>query len=127
MKVRPVRIGPGESGSVSIVAAAMTLLACILCLAAVDVGRAVGATGRAQTAADAAALAAAKAIAVPEGEEPAVAAARLAAANGAELEACTCDSGSSEATVVVRLTATFVLLGPDRPVTARARAVIGSP
>ena len=120
----PCRI---ESGSVTIVAAGLTLLTCVLCLATVDIGRAVAARGRAQTAADAAALAAAQAIAVPNGEEPAAAAARLAAANGAALESCVCDHGSSEATVTVTFTASFVLLGPDRAVTARARAVIGPP
>jgi secretion/DNA translocation related TadE-like protein len=114
-----------DRGSVTIVAAGLTLLACVLCLATVDVGRAVGARGRAQTAADAAALAAAQAIAIPSEEQPSDAAARLASANGASLTSCACDEGSSEATVVVAVTASFVLLGPDRTVTARARAVVG--
>jgi len=119
------RLRDSESGSVTIVAAGLTLLACVLCLATVDIGRAVGAMGRAQTAADAAALAAAQAIAIPHGEQPVAAAARLAAANGAELQSCSCEPGASEAIVTVTLTASFVLLGPDRAVTARARAVIG--
>jgi secretion/DNA translocation related TadE-like protein len=122
-----VGVPRGEAGSVTVVAAGLTFLACMLCLVTVDVGRAVGARGLAQTAADAAALAAAQAIAIPSGEEPSEAATRLAEANGATLRTCDCARGSSEATVVVALTEPFVLLGPDRTVTASARAVIGPP
>jgi len=103
------------------------VLACVLCLVSVDLGRAVGARARAQTAADAAALAAAQDIAIPAGEDPAAVAARFAERNGATLRSCQCEAGSSEAIVEVGLTQSFVLLGPDRTILARARAVIGEP
>jgi hypothetical protein len=46
--------------------------------------------------------------------------------NGATLASCTCEPGSSEAIVEVRVVASFLFLGPDRMVTSRARAVIES-
>ncbi len=116
-----------ESGAVTIVAASIMVFACIVCLVSVDLGRALAARARAQTAADAAALAAAEELAVPRGDDPAAVAARFAELNGATLRSCECAKGSDEAVVEVVLTASFVLLGPDRSVTARARAVIGTP
>jgi Flp pilus assembly protein TadG len=110
-----------------VVAAGILVVAGVLCLASVDLLRAVQAQGRGQSAADAAALAAAQELAIPSGDwTPADAAAAYAAANGAELVSCTCEAGSSEAVVEIRLAVPLVFVGPDRTVTARARAVVGS-
>jgi secretion/DNA translocation related TadE-like protein len=118
---------PYQRGSVTIVAAAVLFLTGILALASVDVMRAVEAKARAQTAADAAALAAAQELALPSGQSPADAAAELAARNGAALVSCACDPGGSDAVVEVTVTAPMVLLGPDRTVMSSARAVVGGP
>ncbi len=116
-----------ETGSISVVAAGILVVAGVLCLASVDLLRAVQAQSRGQAAADAAALAAAQELAIPSGGgTPAEAAAAYAAANGAELLSCTCEPGSSEALVEVRMAVPLVFIGLDRTVTARARAVVGS-
>jgi secretion/DNA translocation related TadE-like protein len=109
----------------TLIAAGIMVLSCVLCLITVDLGRAVLARGRAQTAADAAALAAAQEIAIPRGAEPIDVARRFADLNGATLVSCRCDQGASEAVVSVALRVSFVFLGPDRTVTALARAVVG--
>jgi secretion/DNA translocation related TadE-like protein len=110
---------------VTLLAAAILLLVAVLALVTVDLLRAVQGRARAQTAADAAALAAAQEIALPSGEAPAQVAGDYAGRNGAVLVSCACEGGTSEAVVEVSLTVPMVLLGPDRTVTARARAVIG--
>jgi secretion/DNA translocation related TadE-like protein len=117
----------GEEGAVTLVAAGVMVLACVLCLVSVDLSRAVLARGRAQTAADAAALAAAQELAIPSGAEPVDEARRFAEGNGATLTSCRCDPGTTEAVVIVRLSVSFVVLGPDRTVTAEAKAVVGLP
>jgi secretion/DNA translocation related TadE-like protein len=109
----------------TLIAAGVMVLSCVLCLVTVDLGRAVLARGSAQTAADAAALAAAQDLAIPRGEEPIDVARRFAGMNGATLVTCECDAGASEAVVRVQLSVSFVFLGPDRTVTAVARAVVG--
>ena len=118
--------GASDRGAVSLVAAAVMVLACFLCIVGVDLGRAVMARARAQTAADAAALAAAQEIAIPAGAQPVDIARRFARENGATLTSCSCDPGTTEAVVVVKLSVAFIMLGPDRTVVAQARAVIGS-
>jgi secretion/DNA translocation related TadE-like protein len=102
------------------------MLACFLCLISVDLSRAVLARAQAQTAADAAALAAAQEIAIPSGAQPLDIARRFAGENGATLTSCRCDPGTAEAVVVVQLSVSFVVLGPDRTVVAQARAVVGN-
>jgi secretion/DNA translocation related TadE-like protein len=116
-----------ERGSVSVVAAGILVVAGVLCLASIDLLRVVQAQSQGQFAADAAALAAAQELAIPSGEgTPSQAAAGYAAANGAELVSCTCEPGSSEAVVEIRMGVPLVFAGPDRTITARARAVVGS-
>ncbi len=116
-----------ETGSVTLVAGGVLFIACILCLATVDLGRALLARARAQTAADAAALAAAHEIAIPTDAQPADVARAFAERNGATLASCDCNPGSDEAVVEVTISVPFVLLGPDRTVVGTARAVIGPP
>ena len=88
-----------EAGSMSVLSAGVLLLACVLALVAVDLLRALQAKARAQTAADASALAAAQEIAVPTGRRPQDVASEYAGRNGATLLSCRCDPGSTEAVV----------------------------
>jgi secretion/DNA translocation related TadE-like protein len=120
------RQGPATSdrGSVSILSAGVMVLACVLALVAADLCIALRDRAHAQTAADAAALAAAQEIALPSGITPAEAAATYANLNGATLISCSCDAGAVEAVVTIRLQVHLVFLGPDRTVEAHARAVI---
>ena len=94
-----------------------------------DVARVMLAASRAQTSADAAALAAAQALALDEREPPpAELAADYASINGAVLETCTCDPGAFAATVEVRiLVGDLFLFRDDRAVLARARADVDLP
>ena len=120
------RRGSNERGSVSVLAAGVLVLAALLTLATVDVMRAVGTVARAQAAADAAALAAAQEIAAPTGGwSPTDAASFYAGRNAAVVVSCRCAFGSGEAVVQVQSTLDLLFVGPDRTVTAEARAVIG--
>jgi secretion/DNA translocation related TadE-like protein len=113
-----------ERGSVSVVAVALVALTVALALLSVDLLQVVAAKGRAQTAADAAALAAAQELVVPSDQSPAELAAEYASDNGAELVSCECDLGSSEAVVTVQRTVVLPFLGGPRTLVASARAVI---
>lgn len=113
-----------EVGSISILAAGVLFLAGVLSLVTVDILRALQAKGRAQTAADAAALAAAQEIALPSGVDPKVVASEYASLNGGTLISCGCAPGSSEAVVEVEVPMVLVFVGGDRTVRARAKAVI---
>ncbi|TMK85656.1 MAG: hypothetical protein E6G44_06335 [Actinobacteria bacterium] len=114
----------GERGSVTVIAAAILFLCGVLVVIAVDLLRVLQARARAQTAADAAALAAAQQIARPSGETPEEAASEYATRNGATLLACRCDPQGGDATVEVQVSVDLVFLGPDRTVRALARAEI---
>jgi Flp pilus assembly protein TadG len=104
--------------------AGVLLLSGVLALATVDLLRALEAKATAQTAADAAALAAAHEIALSSSDSPADAAADYARLNGATLVECSCAPGGSEAVVRVEVPVRLVFVGPDRTVIGRARAVI---
>ena len=116
-----------EAGSVSVLSIGVVFLACVLVLISVDLARAFQAKGHAQTAADAAALAAAQEIAIPSGASPSDVAAEYAERNGAVLVSCACDPGSTAAQVEVEVPIDLVFLTPGRTVTGVARAVIGAP
>lgn len=120
-------IGPAraEGGSVTIVAAGTIVLAAVLALVSADLFRALDARARAQTAADAAALAAAQQLVLPGTSSPEQEAAEYASRNGARLLSCSCEPGSSEAVVSVEVPVRLVFLSPGRMVTAFARAVVG--
>jgi|tagenome__1003787_1003787.scaffolds.fasta_scaffold20983799_5 secretion/DNA translocation related TadE-like protein len=91
-----------ETGNVSVIALAGVALAFVLCLGVARVGGAVVLKSRADTAADAAALAAADALALGHTESDARAAARGAAVdNGAQLVSCTCSGDEAEVTVTL--------------------------
>jgi secretion/DNA translocation related TadE-like protein len=113
-----------ERGSVTMLSAGALVLACLLSLVAVDFLRVLQAKARAQTAADAAALAAARELAIPSVPLPRDAAAQYAGLNGATLRSCVCERGSSEAIVEVEVPVRLVFLSPTRPLVGRARAVV---
>ncbi len=114
-----------EEGSTSVVVAAIVAMVVVLALGAADVARVLAAAGRAQTAADAAALAAAQELAIPSGLTPESVAAEYATRNGAALLDCVCAAGSFEANVKVRVdVGDLFLFDDDRAVVAEARAVV---
>ena len=117
-----------EHGSVSVVTAAVVLLALVLSLGVADVARVLVARSRARTAADAAALAVAQDLVVPSGVTLSDIAADYATLNGAQLSACVCEPGTLEATVTVSIQVDgFLLVAGERTVQARARAVVDLP
>jgi inhibitor of cysteine peptidase len=115
-----------ERGSVSLVAVGLIVLTAILALLFVDLLHVVAAKGSAQTAADAAALAAAQELVIPSDRSPADVAAEYVAINGGQLVSCRCDPGTTEAVVVVARTVTLPFLGGNRTLHASARAVVGT-
>lgn len=118
----------GERGSASIVVAGLLVVVVVTAMGLADVARTLVAASRAQTAADAAALAAAQTLAFPTQEVPADVARILAERNGAVLVSCTCDPPGFEATVTVEVPVGRLLLASDdRSVTARARAIVEAP
>ena len=119
----------GERGSVSIVVVALMAVALVLSMGAADLAHVLTGAARAQTAADAAALAAAQELALgSSGSAPGDLAAEYAGRNGAVLTSCSCDAGGTEAVVTVTVEVGALLLAPDdRVVTARARAVVDVP
>jgi Flp pilus assembly protein TadG len=117
-----------ERGSVSIVVAAILAAVVVLSLGAADVARVLTAAATAQTAADAAALAAVQELAVPSGLEPEDLAREYAARNEAVLVSCACAKETFEAVVTVRAAVgPLLLFADDRAVQARARAVVDLP
>jgi secretion/DNA translocation related TadE-like protein len=91
-----------DGGNVSVLMVGGVALAAVLCLGVARVGGAVVLAARADTAADAAALAGADALALGRSPAAAVNAARAAAHdNGARLVSCTCRDGEAE--VVIEL------------------------
>ena len=117
-----------ERGSVSVVIAAVVLLALVLSLGVADVAHVLVARSRARTAADAAALAVAQDLVIPSGVVLSDIAANYAALNGAELSVCVCEPGASEATVTVSIRVDgFLLVAGARTVQARSRAVVDLP
>jgi secretion/DNA translocation related TadE-like protein len=96
------RAGANERGSVAIMSLAGIGLALVLCLGVARVGGAVVLQSRADSAADAAALAAADALALGHSSREATAAARSAAGeNDARFVSCSCSGDAAE--VIVRI------------------------
>jgi secretion/DNA translocation related TadE-like protein len=114
-----------QDGSVSVIVAAIVSVIVVLGLGAADLARVLVAASRAQTAADAASLAAAQELALPSDRSTEEIAAEYAARNAAELVRCECEEGGLEATVdVVMRVGPLLLFGDDRVVRASARAVV---
>lgn len=118
--------GRRQDGAISILVATGALLMTLFALAAADLGALLYARARAQTAADAAALAAIvrQAPILEQGDDPEAAAREAAERNGATLVSCDCAVGSTTATVTVELTprTSFVEGWSGRVVSATARA-----
>lgn len=91
----PVRVplSHRERGSATVMLLAVVAVALALALAAVALARVAHARGTAQAAADLAAIAAAEAAQRPLGGDPCAVAARVVAANGADLTGCTLEPG----------------------------------
>lgn len=119
----------GDRGSVSLLVAGGVAALVVLSMGVADVARVMLAASRAQTSADAAALAAAQALALDEREPlPEELAADYARINGAVLQTCACDPGSFAATVeVLMAVGGLFLFGDDRAVLASARAEVDLP
>ena len=115
-----------QQGAISILVATGTLLMTLFALAAADLGSLLYARSRAQTAADAAALAAIvrQAPILEQGDDPEAAARDAAERNGAMLVSCDCTVGKTTATVTVELMprTSFVEGWSGRVVRATARA-----
>jgi secretion/DNA translocation related TadE-like protein len=110
-----------DAGSVAVLMCALIAFAAVLMVAVAHVGGAVVLAGRAEAAADSAALAAADALALGSSPSPCAAARGVAEWNDARLVECTVESEAVE--VVVELEGD----GPaalGRTVRARARAEI---
>jgi secretion/DNA translocation related TadE-like protein len=117
----------GERGSVSLVVAATLAFGAVLAAFSADLSRVTVGRARAQSAADAAALAAAQQLIRPSDRTPAEVAAEYAERGGAELASCRCEPGSTEVVVTVEREVALPLLGQVRTVRASARAVIAAP
>jgi secretion/DNA translocation related TadE-like protein len=110
------------------VVAGLLVVVVVTAMGLADVARTLVAASRAQTAADAAALAATQTLAFPSGDAAADVARAFAERNGASLVSCTCDLPALEATVAVEVPVGNLLLSSDaRTVTARARAIVDAP
>lgn len=113
-----------DDGLVSVLMLSLLALAALLCLAVADAANVLIARARAQTAADAAALAAAGVQWRVAGTgDPSAAAQAIAESNGARLDACACDVRDETAVVTVSVATHIRMLGvaPGR-VTATATA-----
>jgi Flp pilus assembly protein TadG len=113
-----------ERGTISIVLGMGALLFATLALAIAEFGGLLLARARAQSAADAAALAAVveQVPALAHGIDPQTAAQRAAESNGAHLESCACRSGNQYATVVVSVASRGTFVPGWRGVRAHAQA-----
>jgi D-alanyl-D-alanine carboxypeptidase/Putative Flp pilus-assembly TadE/G-like len=101
--------------------------AAIFSLFAADASRASAARGRAQAAADAAALAAAQELVLPSGRLIADVAQEYASRHGADVVACRCAPGSDDVVVTVELEVTVPFLAQTREIRASARARVTAP
>ncbi len=113
-----------ERGSVTVLTVTILLFGAILALVFVDLLRALESKARAQTAADAAALAAAQELARPTGAKPSEMAAHYARRNGATLIECRCDADTSSAVVAVEVPVDVLFLSAARDARGRAKAVV---
>ena len=113
-----------ERGSVSLVVASILGLAAILSVLSVDLARVANARTRAQTAADAAALAAAQELIVPSSATPAEVAEEYARRHSAHVTECRCRTGADDVIVAVEMQVSLPFLGGQRRVEARARALV---
>ena len=104
----------------------MNGLVLICSLGVEDIAKAL--VARAQSAADATALAVAQELALPSGRDPASVGLEYAEHDGATLLSCSCSAGTYEDTVEVEVPVGALLLLPDdRTVVAWVRAIVDLP
>jgi secretion/DNA translocation related TadE-like protein len=119
---------PSDGGSISIVLVALLGVVVLLATGVADAAAALHASERAQSAADAVALAAAEEIAMPAGRTPEDVAAEYAERNRVVLVECACDPATFEAVVTVRVPVGRLWLFTDDLVAdGSARAVVAWP
>lgn len=117
-----------DEGNVSLAVVSLALVAMVLIASIGDLAIFLAARTKAQTAADASALAAAAEMVPGMGRDPSGEAERFALLNNSSLVSCDCEMGSREATVRVAVPVEFFLLAPlSRPVSAKARAEVDLP
>jgi DNA topoisomerase I len=118
-----------DRGSAAVSVVGLAALVMVLMLALGDLTAFLLARAKAQTAADAAALAAAAELIPGRGPGPQAAAEKFAAANGASLLSCSCLPRSEAAVVYVAVPARFAILRAigARRVLGRARAEVDLP
>lgn len=115
--------GPGERGSIAVVTVGVVAIGMVALLALARLGSAAVLQARADTAADAAALAAADQLALGRGSAAAQRAAQeTAVANGGVLVSCLC--GGSAAEVMVEVAPPRAVGAVTRPAHGRARAEV---
>jgi secretion/DNA translocation related TadE-like protein len=114
-----------QRGSASVVMAAALAFVSILASFSAGLARATEARSRAQTAADASALAAAQELLRPVHASPTEVAAEYAQRHHATLVSCTCEPGATEAVTTVEVSVS--ILGQARTLRASARAVVVAP
>lgn len=115
-----------ESGNASIVMLGGAALVMLLLVGLADLASFFLARSKAQTAADAAALAAVAELIPTIGQDPQGKAEEYAQANGAEFVACSCSTGSAVAEVTVAVPVQLTL-SSMRSVQARAKAELALP
>lgn len=103
-------MGRRDEGNASVGVLSLAAVVMVLTLSLVDLGIYLLGRSRAQTAADAAALAAAGELVPGFGRDPAALAARFARLNGGALESCDCRRGAREASVSVSVPVRLTLL-----------------
>lgn len=115
-----------EGGNAATAVLGVAVVAILVVAGIVDIGIFFIVRARAQTAADAAALAAAAELIPGSTSDPAAQARRFASANGARLVHCHCRRGLRAAEVEVAMTARFFMVyeSARKDIPARARAGI---
>lgn len=114
----------GDRGNVTPAVVGLSAIVLVLLLGLGDLGIFLLARSKAQTAADAAALAAVAELIPGSRGEPHIEAARFAQANGARLLGCDCREGGRAAMVRVGVQVRFGIVRGVKEVTARARAEV---
>lgn len=113
-----------EDGNASLAVLGAVAIAMVVLLAVGDLAVFVVARAKAQTAADAASLAAAADLIPGTITSPAASADRYARLNGASLVSCDCRAGARAVEVVVNVPVRFIMLRSRPGVRARARAEV---
>ncbi|MCA1840385.1 MAG: Rv3654c family TadE-like protein [Actinomycetota bacterium] len=112
-----------QRGSAAVLVLAGALVTMVLLLGLGDLGVFLISRNRAQTAADAAALAAAQELLPGSAAEPASQAARFALKNGAKLLSCRCAPGDRQAVVEVSVPVRFSIVKGLGVTEVRAKAL----